>query len=546
MIQSAAGLDPRLVRRLWALRRLERKESCEGSLYGFIKDFWPVIEPSRQFVEGWHIGAICEHLQAVTDGHITRLLINVPPGTSKSLTTEVFWPAWEWGPRNMPSMRYISASYSESLTVRDNLRFRRLVEADSYLDLWGDRFKPSKDQWGKQKLQNDKTGWKLATSVGGYVVGERGDRFIIDDPHNVFEAESDAIRASTLTWFREVVPTRMNDPERSAIVVIMQRVHEEDVSGVIIAQRLGYDCLMLPMRYDTRRHWVTSIGFQDPRGIDRDGDLLPVDDCEGALLDDIRFPEPVVAALERDLGPYAAAAQLQQEPAPRGGGILLRDWWKIYPDEAPGELPEQFDDEGKPKFPLRYPAMEYILASVDTAYTEKDENDWSACTVWGVWREAEHGRSRLLLMEAWRVHAQFRELVDKLIETCRRRNVDCLLVEAKASGLPVIQEILRLVSDGEWVTMPINPKGDKTGRVNAIVPMFAGGIVYAPDRPWSEMVQDECSIFPKGKHDDLVDSVSQALLHLRRMGVARLSEESDADMAESLQHETELEPLYDV
>lgn len=470
----------------------------------------------------------------------------MPPGTSKSLTTEVFWPAWEWGPRNMPALRYISASYSESLTVRDNLRFRRLVESSEYRDLWGDRFAPSRDQWGKQKLQNDKTGWKLATSVGGYVVGERGDRFIIDDPHNVFEAESDAIRASTLTWFREVVPTRMNDPAASAIVVIMQRVHEEDVSGVILAEQLGYECLMLPMRYDARRHFVTAIGFQDPRGVDADGDLLPIEDCDGVLLDPLRFPEPVVAALERDLGPYAAASQLQQEPAPRGGGILQRDWWKLYPDEAPGENPEQFGDDGRALNPLRYPPLEYILASVDTAYTEKEENDWSACTVWGVWREAQHGRSRLILMEAWRVHLESHALVEKLIETCRKRRVDCLLIEAKANGLTIVQEVARLVSTGEWTVLPVNPKGDKVGRANAVVPLFAGGVVYAPNRPWAQMVIDECAVFPKAKHDDLVDSTTQALLHLRRMGIALLSAESDEEIMHAHEYEHELEPLYDV
>ncbi len=456
-------------------------------------------------------------------------------------------PAWQWGPRNKPATRYISASYSESLTVRDNLRFRRLVECEPYRDLWGDRFGPSRDQWGKQKLANDKTGWKLATSVGGYVVGERGDCFIIDDPHNVFEAESEAIRKSTLTWFREVVPTRMNDPEKSSIIVIMQRVHQEDVSGVILAQQLGYDCLMLPMRYDPQRHFVTSIGFEDPRGIDKKtGELLHHDDCKGRLLDEIRFPDAVVKALEKELGPYATASQLQQEPAPRGGGIFKREWWKLYPDQAFGEKPEEFDEFGKPINLLKWPGFEYILASVDTAFTEKEENDWSACTVWGVWREGQYGHSRLLLIEAWRSHLEFRALVDKIIETCRRRKIDCLAIEAKASGLPVAQEIQRLVSGAEWSVLPINPKGDKIGRAHAVVPLFAGGVVYAPDREYAEMVIEEMATFPKSKNDDLVDSATQALLHLRRMGIALLNEENESEILDGLQFEGESEPLYDV
>lgn len=489
-----------------------------------------------------HAPVECRCLTVEEDNSFTANDIAV----HNSLTTEVFFPAWQWGPRNLPAQRFISASYSESLTVRDNLRFRRLVESDQYRDLWGDRFSPSKDQWGKQKLQNNKTGWKLATSVGGYVVGERGDVFVVDDPHNVFEAESDAIRKSTITWFREVVPTRMNDPERSVIVVIMQRVHEEDVAGIILAEQLGYDCLNLPMRYDSRRHCATSIGFEDPRGVDRDGERLHPEDCDGALMDDVRFPEAVVAALERDLGPYAASAQLQQLPAPRGGGIFQRDWWKLYPDEAPGEKPEEFGPDGKPLKILQWPMFEYIIASVDTAFTAKEENDWSACTVWGVWREALRGHSRLLLIEAWRSHLEFRALVDKIIETCRRRNVDCLAIEAKASGLSVVQEIQRLVSGGEWTVLPINPKGDKIGRAHAVVPLFAGGVVFAPDREFSQMVIDEMATFPKAKHDDLVDSATQALLHLRRMGVALLNEENESEILDSLQFEGDLEPLYDV
>lgn len=546
MHQSLLNADPALARRFIRLERLQRKGRAEGRLIDFIRQFWDILEPSREFVDGWHIQAICDHLEAVSRGEIIRLLINVPPGSSKSLSTEVFWPAWEWGPANMPAMRYVSASYSDALTIRDNLRFRRLVESERYRDLWGDRFKPSRDQWGKEKLQNDKTGWKIATSVQGLGTGERGDRFIIDDPHNVTKAESEAVRESTIKWFLETVPTRMNDPERSAIVVIMQRVHEADVAGVAIAREMGYEHLCLPMRYDPARHCVTSISFEDPRGVDPVSKLpWHPDDCQGALLDEIRFPEHVVKALERDLGPYAAAAQLQQEPSPRGGGILKREWWKTYPDDIQGAEPEAFDKNGKPVRPLEYPVSDLIVASLDTAYTEKQENDWNALTIWSVWRDASR-MPRVLLIEAWREHLPMRGLVDKVIDTCRRRTVDHLLIEAKANGISVAQEISRLCMGYEWMVHPINPKGDKVGRAHAVVPLFAGGIIYRPKRPWSEMVVDECSVFPKGKHDDLVDSTTQALLYLRRIGVALLTEESQADQMAALQYESALEPLYDV
>lgn len=534
------------VRRLARIEKMERKDRAEGRLIDFIRMFWDIVEPGRRFVDGWHVEAICEHLEAVTYGEINRLLMNVPPGSTKSLTTNVFWPAWEWGPRGLASMQYVCASYNEDLTIRDNGRFQRLIESDRYKELWGDRWSPSRRDWGKEKLANDHTGFKVATSVGGVSTGARGDRFIVDDPHNVMKAESDAVRLTTNNWFRESVTLRMNDPIRSAIVVIMQRVHEEDVSGLILASEFGYEHLMLPMRYDPDRHCRTSIGFQDPRGLDDEGDLLHPDECRGALMDPVRFPEHVVARDEKIMGPYAAAAQLDQAPSPRGGGILNRDWWKSYPDDLPGQEPESFDDEDRPVRRLEYPAMDLIIVSADTAYTEKTENDWSACTVWGVWRD-QSGLSKILLMEAWQERLHTRELAAKLVDTCRRRNADHLLIEYKANGQPAAQEVARLCRAGEWTVHPVNPRGDKVARAHGCVPLLFGGVVFRPHRKWAELVVDECAKFPKGKHDDLVDSTTQALLYLRRIGVAKLTEESEWDNEAAMMYESESgEPLYDV
>jgi predicted phage terminase large subunit-like protein len=516
------------------------KEDAEGSLFSYIKLMWPIVEPARQFIAGWHIEAMCEHLEAVTNGQITRLLINVPPGTSKSLTTNVFWPSWEWGPQDMPSTRYVSFAYSDTLTVRDNGRFAMIVESPLYQRLWGDRFDKDPRQWGKEKLQNDKTGFKFATSVGGVGTGERGDRVIIDDPHNVTEGESEKIRLSTGVWFQESIPTRMNEPTKSAIVIIMQRVHEDDVSGIAIAKQLGYEHLMLPMRYDYKRHCTTVIGFEDPRRYDDEGDELTEEVCDGSLLDPIRFPLKTLNTLERTLREYATAAQHQQLPSPRGGGLIKNAWWKLYPEEGEG-----FDERGKPLKQIDFPMMEFILASLDTAYTTKEENDWSALTIWGVWRDNSN-ISRLMLMHAWQVKLGFRNLVDKVIDTCRKRNVDSLLIEAKANGLPVAQEMARLCNIGEFSVLPVNPKHDKVARVYACQSFFEDGVIFAPDRDWSRMVIDECAKFPKGAHDDLVDTVTQAIVYMRRAGILmHPAESAEANAAENL-YESAPEELYDV
>jgi len=304
---SAALADPAL-----GLSELDRLDA-EDSLGAFVRQGWHILEPpSRPFVGGWHIDAICEHLEAVTAGQILRLLINIPPGAMKSLTCNVFWPAWEWGPRNLPHNRYVGASYSEALTIRDNLRCRRLIESEWYRVKWGDRFELTGDQNSKIKFETDRTGWKIATSVGGLGTGERGDRFVIDDPHNVKDGESEARRASTILWFNEVVPTRLNDPGKSAIVVIMQRVHERDVSGEILARELGYEHLMLPMEFEPDRACRTRIGFADPRT--KEGDLLWPE----------RMPAEIVARDKLVMGDYAVAGQFQQRPSPRGGPVQAR------------------------------------------------------------------------------------------------------------------------------------------------------------------------------------------------------------------------------
>lgn len=310
---SLEQLEPEEAQRI--LVDLDRVDASE-SLLEFIKLGWHVLEPKRDFVPGWHIEAICEHLEAVSDGEIIRLLINIPPGCMKSLTTDVFWPAWEWGPRNQPGLRYVSASYSEALTIRDNRRCRNLLRSDWYQRRWGKRFQLVGDQNAKVRYDTDHYGFKIATSVGGLGTGERGDRFIIDDPHNVVEGESDAKRRAVLLWFDESVTTRVNDPETSAIVVIMQRVHDKDVSGDIISRDLGYTHLKLPMEFEPEERCRTYF-FRDPRKE------------EGELLWPARMPAEVVERDKKTMGTYAVAAQFQQRPTPRGGGMFKRDWFEV-------------------------------------------------------------------------------------------------------------------------------------------------------------------------------------------------------------------------
>lgn len=545
-------ISPKLLRdATLAINRIQQQERCESNLIDFAEYVWPVVEPAIPFIRGWVLEAIADHLQAVTEGYIKRLLINVPPGFTKSLMTDVFWPAWEWGPRNKPWLRYMCASYSNHLTERDNMRCRNIVVSDRYKKLWGSRFNISNEQFTKVKFANDKTGWKLATSVAGVGTGERADRVIIDDANNPIEMESQVVRDNINLWFTEVIPDRLNSQKDSAIVVIQQRTHEDDVSGTALKREMGYVHLCIPMRYEPVKHvngWTEDkLGRQAIETFV--GDLA--DDIPSELLfwedprikqDELawveRFPAQICNDLERDKGPYAWAGQYQQDPVPRGGSIIKRDYWQNWKD-------------------MKFPNFEYLLGSLDTAHTAKEENDPSALTIWGLFRD-DYGNPKVMLVYAWEGWLEFHDLVSRVIDTCTVSPinkgiaafpVDKLLIEAKANGQSVGHELHRLFrGTGKLSIELIDPKkyGDKVARVHSIEHMFADEMIYAPDREWAEKVIKQVSMFPRGSHDDYVDSMSQALRYLRDCGFALRREEQSVVDAEEMAYHSPAVSLYPV
>jgi predicted phage terminase large subunit-like protein len=445
---------------------------------------------------------------------------------------------------------------------------RRLVQSEWYQERWGSLVKITGDQNSKLKFENTATGFREAVAFES-MTGVRGDRVTIDDPHSVDSALSDIQRQSTIETFLEAVPTRLTNPASSAIVVIMQRLHTDDVSGVIIDKQLGYTHVMLPMEFDPERKCTTELGYEDPR------------EEEGELLFEARFPREVVERDKQVMGPWAVAGQFQQTPSPRGGGIIKRDWWQLWDDELANSQGLQGAN--------KYPPMDYIIASLDPAYTEKKENDPSALTVWGIWQKGGQSARRILsrsgdvadyiddrdtipslmLMHCWEkrlpIHgpdveridgesdARFRirkeenmGLVEHVIATCNRYNVDMLLVEAKASGLSVAQEIKRLNRTNSWGVELINPgNADKIARAYSIQPIFSNGIVYAPDKDWAERAISQCENFPKAKHDDIVDSITQALKFLRERNLLRRPEEIVVDIRNNATWHPQERPIYD-
>lgn len=790
------------------------REYCKRGLANFIKLAWPVIEPSQPYVHGWHIDAICEHLQAVTRGEITRLLINIPPGTMKSLITGVFWPAWEWGPMRMQSQRYVAASHSQEFSIRDTLKMRRLVSSDWYQRLWPTPL--TKDQNEKQKFENQATGFRQAmamksltgtrgdcllpwnvvdTDIGRLTIGEIVDRsiscyalsyeqhtkrlvyrpiqavarrtsqdfyrvhtasgvlvectgdhriytargyvearllsaddvllrvlpkghkaqcilneearekrpqensvqskmctdhdklggwearaelqrvrgenhkeagmvlfsdvqgkilaekhdktgvkkdavvnselqdlqhadhaknncsrasillegvqgyspffsheggeepgvaewderkkihksfaqaipkdtrtdsgeglttvrglfrenrlvrashrhepreqcvgqfshivpsvschstfegafvvegdsvamvervcesatvydiqvegtrcffangilvhncVIIDDPHSVEGALSDADRKTTLRVFTETVPTRLNNPDKSAIVVVMQRLHEDDVSGFILANDHGYDHLMLPMELEPERKCVTRIGFEDPRTY------------EGELLFPERFPREVVDRDKKMMNTYAVAGQFQQRPSPRGGGLIKGASFSRY---------------------VQPPLMEFRSIYADTAQKTAERNDYSVFECWG------YSGGKIYLLDLIRGKWEAPELKRRALEFWAKHNavenagmLRSLVVEDKASGTGLIQEIK---SAGKIPVVAQQRTKDKYSRIMDVLSYIEAGLVCLPsDAPFTSDFVDECESFTSDdthSHDDQIDPMIDAI-----------------------------------
>ena len=415
--------------------------------------------------------AICEHLEAISRGDIRNLLITIPPRHMKSLAVSVFWPCWEW--IRWPQRRWLYASYAESLSIRDSVRCRRLIQSPWYQSCFGERFKLTEDQNEKHRFENNHSGCRIASSVGGSNTGEGGDRIVCDDPHNVQEGESEVIRKNACDWWDRVMSTRLNDPKTGAKVIIMQRVHETDLAGHVLEQG-GYEHLCLPAEYEVARP-TSSIGWSDPRK--EAGELL--------------WPEMVGAAqieeLKLRLGSYAAAAQLQQRPSPASGGIFKRDWWKYY--------------AGKPTLE----GFDEIIQSWDLAFTNGADSSYVVGQVWGRWG------ADMVLLDQVRAKLTFPETLVKFRElTARWPQATSKLVEDKANG-PALIATLKGEIPG---IVAIQPDGTKVARANAVSWLVEAGNVFLPDAslaPWIGGFVEECAAFPKGAYDDQVDACAQAL-----------------------------------
>lgn len=445
------------------------------SLYEFVKACWPLAE-AAPFVDNWHIGAICEHLEAVSRGELKRLVINVPPRHSKSLLVSVFWPVWQWVVR--PETRYLYASYALSLAVRDAVRSRHLLHTRYFQENWGHVFKLLTDQNTKSRYENDRGGARLSTSVGSMVTGEGGDIIVIDDPHNTREALSKTKREGVVTWWDHAMRSRLNDPATGCIVGIMQRVHEEDWSAHVLKDD-GFEHLYLPMEFEKSRACATSIGFKDPRR------------REGELLNPKRFDRKWCKREKAILGSYVWAGQYQQRPAPLGGGLVKLGWFRRY-----AALPK---------------GAEVLRVSQFWDTAQKADELLNAPWVCGTWVSTYEGYYLADVYRDWLDYPAGRHMVYALAQ---KWNPNEIVIENKSTGQSLLQELAGLPA------VPCEPEGDKVMRLACETAAIEAGLVYLPDAakvkaPWLFDFESEIASFPKSQYKDQADMLSMALKFFR-------------------------------
>lgn len=468
------------------------------SLAAFIAAAWPLIEPATPFIGGYHIDAIVAHLEAITQGTLHNLIINIPPRHTKSSLVAVLWPVWEW--LHQPSLRAVFASYGLALSIRDSLKRRRLIESSWFRAQWGARFQLTSDQNMKSRYENDRTGVHIATSVGGVSTGEGGERLIVDDPHHADEIESGALRQAVLDWWDGAMATRGNQPHAVARVIVMQRLHERDLVGHLLermaAGGTAYDHLVLPAEYEPRGQWCLAGLGHDPRTE------------RGQLLSPARFDAAALATLTADLGAERAAGQLQQRPAPPGGALFHLAWW-----DAPEHRYDP-DALGLPDAPRTGARFLFF----DTAFKRGEDNDYTACSVVEVLADY-----RLRWREVWAEKVEFPDLLERITDTAARWNADDKLyevvIEDTGSGTSALQTLGK--AGPLWLRRKLAafmPTQSKEQRARQAAVWCKKGAVLLPHPrqsvPWLAVFERQVADFPRTAHDDSVDSLSMGVLYL--------------------------------
>lgn len=465
----------------------EARQDCEDHLYPFVRHAWDVLEPQTEFKNNWHIGLTCEHLEAVQLRQIQHLIINIPPRYLKSMMCTICFPAWVWV--KDPAHRFITSSYGDTLSSDLSYKRRLLIESQWYRNNWGHQVQLLPDYNQKTMYKNTKMGFMFATSTGGAVTGEGCGTMVIDDPIKPKDAESDGAREKAINHWKQTLSTRFNDPKNYGLVLVMQRLHENDLTGHLLNELDNVTHLVIPNECEERT--VYSFPITSGKKIYEEGEILHPEREGKQELDNAKS----------NLGSFGYAAQKQQSPVPRKGGIINGDWFKrfLFP-------PDVYDLK---------------VISVDCSFKNLQTSDYVAI---GTWLES---RANYYLTHVLRQKLSFTETV-KVLRNILEVNPDynAILIEDKANGTAVINTL----EDEFTGIVPINPKDSKVSRLYAVSPMFEAGNVWIPDDSVSNWVADylkEMIKFPKATNDDQVDMTTQFLNWIKQKSSGTLTDDDE-------------------
>lgn len=425
----------------------------------------------------------------------------------KSLLVSVFFPAWVWVREG--GHRFVNFTNSESLALRDARRMRDIVVSDWYQDRWDVDL--AVDQRGVASFANTDRGFREAIGFSANITGRRGNTLIIDDPHDAKKAFSDVEIQSAIQTYDQSISSRLNDLRRDGIVLIMQRLRTNDLTGHLLAKKKqSWVLVRIPMEYE------------GGPGYDPERDLGTVEYCgrdirdprgkRGELMFPERFPLEEVDSIKEDLGDYGIAGQLQQRPSPLSGGILKKPWWRVW-----GQIPWT---KGR-----RPPYVKHVFCSIDTAFSERDltNNAYTAVTAWGIFWDEDRQKDALLMLTAWYGRVDYpvlRQKAQDLVKDLGMQDGDAYLVENKASGISLIQDLRKMKFNANINIRGYNPTpdGDKVARAYMAQALLKGGSVWIPDIEWAHNTVDIVAEFPAGGPPcaDLTDTITQAIIYLKR------------------------------
>ena len=467
-----------------ALKRAIVDEVARNDLVSFTHLVFETVVPGERLHLNWHVRAIAHALEQVRLGKIKRLIITVPPRHLKSLTGSVAFPAFVLG--HKPNTKILCASYSADLAIKHANDFRAVMRSERYRRLFPET-RISVEKNTELELMTTSRGGRFATSVGGTVTGRGGNIIILDDPMKPDDGLSDALRQRAIDWFQQTLLSRLNAKRDDAIIVIMQRIHVDDLVGVLLEQG-GWHHLDLPAIADCDQD--IPIGYGKIHRF-----------AAGDVLDPIREPREVLDEMKASMGSMAFSAQYLQRPIPAEGNLIRRAWLQFY-EVAP--QPASNDE---------------IVISVDTAMKADEIADYSVATVWLMKKE------KYYLLDLIRGRFDYPALKKQVLQLKQRWLGATFLIEDKGSGTSLIQE-LRYEN---LSVIGIKPEGDKTTRLYSTQALFeAGSVLFPREAPWVQDLILELLAFPKYRHDDQVDSISQALIWMRHR--AWLQQDGDLGM----------------